>query len=129
MVDPHKFQPLRDGVVVRDFEVVTKTQSGLILALENPDCVDAISGTTDGSHGNYARISLEGVVVACGPGKRNEKGILRPMQLKPGDRVRYTAWNDAENFFEKPFRLITEGDVWWKHENSKEKAKAARAGA
>lgn len=31
--------------------------------------------------------TIEGVVIACGPGRTTEKGILIPMSVKPGDRV------------------------------------------
>lgn len=125
-IDPYRFKPLRDGVLVRDLDP-PPAAGRIILALENPECVDAISGTTDGSHGNYSRRPVDGVVIACGPGRRSEKGVLRPMSVKPGDRVRYTAWNDGEAWLPKGFRLVMEGDIWWKHEETK-KARAARAG-
>jgi chaperonin GroES len=38
----------------------------------------------------------EGEVVAVGPGGRNEKGELVPLDLKAGDRVLFGKWSGTE---------------------------------
>jgi len=68
------------------------------------------------SHEKHCR----GVVVACGPGKRDKRGNLKPLDAKPGDTVAfgdgnfdfYPKWHD-----EKPdgtsdvYRIIQEADI------------------
>lgn len=44
---------------------------------------------------SYQPPPCSGVVVACGPGRYNRKGIFIPTDLKPGDRVSFR-WIDAE---------------------------------
>jgi co-chaperonin GroES (HSP10) len=68
--------------------------------------------------------SGKGVVLSTGPGKWMETSdgypYRRPMQVKPGDVIRFTArWDDAEGaglsekFGIPDLALITEGDIWW----------------
>jgi chaperonin GroES len=38
----------------------------------------------------------EGVVIAVGPGKRDEKGTLEPMSIKVGDRVLFSSYSGTE---------------------------------
>lgn len=38
----------------------------------------------------------EGVVMAVGPGKRNESGALEPMCIKEGDRVLFSSYSGTE---------------------------------
>ena len=64
-----EFQPLADLLVVDPILPETQTSSGLFIpdaAQENP---------------------VEGTVMAAGPGKRDAKGNLIPMQVKVGDHV------------------------------------------
>lgn len=64
-----KLNPLADRVIVKRLENETKTAGGIVIpdnAAEKPD---------------------QGEVVAVGPGKRNDKGDLDPMNVKVGDRV------------------------------------------
>ena len=64
-----QLRPLHDRVIVERLENETKTASGIVIpdnAAEKPD---------------------QGVIVAVGPGRRNDKGDLVPMGVKPGDRV------------------------------------------
>jgi len=72
------FRPLHDRVVVRRIEADQKTQGGIIIpdtAQEKPQ---------------------EGEVVSLGPGARNERGDLIPMELKTGDRVLFGKWSGTE---------------------------------
>ncbi|MCI5051725.1 MAG: co-chaperone GroES [Simkaniaceae bacterium] len=38
----------------------------------------------------------KGEVIAAGPGKANDKGILEPMQVKVGDQVLFTSYAGTE---------------------------------
>jgi hypothetical protein len=110
VIDPYKFKPLRDGVLLRDLPEPRK--DGLIIIRENPDVINAISGTTDGSGGDYRRVGIVGEVIAVGPGKLDKKLRRVPMTLKPGDRVRVSSWNDGVNWLPEGFRLVQQADVW-----------------
>jgi chaperonin GroES len=73
-----KFKPLQDRVVVRRIQEEEKTAGGIIIpdsAKEKPS---------------------EGEVIAVGPGSRNEKGDLVPVEVKEGDRVLFGKWSGTE---------------------------------
>jgi chaperonin GroES len=72
------FRPLHDRVVVRRIDADEKTAGGIIIpdtAKEKP---------------------MEGEVVAVGPGARDEKGQLVPLDLKAGDRIVFGKWSGTE---------------------------------
>ena len=72
------FRPLHDRVVVRRIDADEKTAGGIIIpdtAKEKP---------------------MEGAVVAVGPGARDEKGQLVPLDLKAGDRILFGKWSGTE---------------------------------
>ena len=62
-------RPLHDRVLVRRQEEETKTAGGIVLP------------------GSAAEKPSRGEVVAAGKGKVNEKGEVRPMDVKVGDKV------------------------------------------
>ena len=62
-------RPLHDRVLVRREEEETKTAGGIVLP------------------GSAAEKPSRGVVIAAGKGKVNEKGEVRPMDVKAGDKV------------------------------------------
>jgi chaperonin GroES len=73
-----KFRPLHDRVVVRRIEEDERTKGGIIIpdtAKEKPQ---------------------QGEIVAVGPGARDEKGELLPLDVKPGDRVLFGKWSGTE---------------------------------
>ena len=73
-----KFRPLHDRVVVRRVEAELKTAGGIIIpdtAQEKPQ---------------------QGEIVAAGPGARNEKGEIAPLDVKAGDRVLFGKWSGTE---------------------------------
>jgi len=73
-----KFRPLHDRVVVKRVAEEEKSRGGIIIpdtAKEKP---------------------MEGEVVAVGPGARNEKGDLVPMDVKAGDRILFGKWSGTE---------------------------------
>lgn len=73
-----KFRPLHDRVVVRRIDAEEKTRGGIIIpdtAREKPQ---------------------EGEVIAVGPGARNERGELVPLDVKAGDTVLFGKWSGTE---------------------------------
>jgi chaperonin GroES len=72
------FRPLHDRVVVRRIDAEEKTAGGVIIpdtAKEKP---------------------MEGELIAVGPGARNEKGEVVPLDVKAGDRVLFGKWSGTE---------------------------------
>ncbi len=72
------FRPLHDRVVVRRVEAEEKTAGGIIIpdtAKDKPQ---------------------EGEIIAVGPGARNEKGEVTPLDVKAGDRVLFGKWSGTE---------------------------------
>ena len=73
-----KFRPLHDRVVVKRIDAEEKSKGGIIIpdtAKEKP---------------------MEGEVVAVGPGARDEKGELVPLDLQSGDRILFGKWSGTE---------------------------------
>ncbi len=73
-----KFRPLHDRVVIRRIDEVAKSAGGILIpdtAREKP---------------------MEGEVLAVGPGKLNEKGVLVPLDVKKGDRILFGKWSGSE---------------------------------
>jgi len=73
-----QFRPLHDRVVVRRIEEDERTPGGIIIpdtAKEKPQ---------------------QGEVIAVGPGARDEKGMLQPLDVKAGDRVLFGKWSGSE---------------------------------
>ena len=72
------FRPLHDRVVVRRTDGEDKTKGGIIIpdtAKEKPS---------------------EGVVIAVGPGARDETGKIVPPDVKEGDRILFGKWSGTE---------------------------------
>lgn len=73
-----KFRPLYDRVVVKRLEAEGKTASGLFLpesAKEKPQQAE---------------------VVAVGTGRRLDNGEIRPLSVKPGDKVIFGKYSGDE---------------------------------
>ncbi len=73
-----KFKPLLDRVAIRRVEEEKRTAGGLIIpdtAKEKPS---------------------QGIVVAVGPGGRDEDGKVVAMTLKEGDHVLFGKWSGTE---------------------------------
>jgi chaperonin GroES len=71
-------RPLQDRVAVRRVEEDEKTKGGLFIpdtAKEKP---------------------VEAIVLAVGNGKVLEKGTIRPLDVKPGDRVLFGKYSGKE---------------------------------
>ena len=73
-----KFRPLHDRVVVRRIEEDERTPGGIIIpdtAKEKPQQAE---------------------VIAAGPGARDEKGVVQPLDVKAGDRILFGKWSGTE---------------------------------
>jgi chaperonin GroES len=73
-----QFRPLHDRVVVRRIEEDDRTPGGIIIpdtAKEKPQ---------------------QGEVIAVGPGARDEKGQIQPLDVKAGDRILFGKWSGSE---------------------------------
>ena len=73
-----QFRPLHDRVVVRRIEEDKRTPGGIIIpdtAKEKPQ---------------------QGEVIAAGPGARDEKGVVQPLDVKAGDRILFGKWSGTE---------------------------------
>jgi chaperonin GroES len=77
-VEAMKFRPLHDRVLVARIEEDTRTAAGIIIpdtAKEKP---------------------MQGEVIAVGPGARDERGKLVPLEVKKGERVLFGKWSGTE---------------------------------
>ncbi|PIW64778.1 MAG: co-chaperone GroES [Candidatus Omnitrophica bacterium CG12_big_fil_rev_8_21_14_0_65_50_5] len=71
-------QPLADRIIVHPLEAQDVTKGGIVLpdtAKEKPQ---------------------EGKVVAVGKGRRDDKGVVHPVELKSGDVVLYGKYSGSE---------------------------------
>ena len=66
------------------------------------------------------------MVVAVGPGARNEKGELVALAVKPGDRVLFGKWSGTEVKIDgQDFLIMKESDIMGVLDASAAKKKAA----
>jgi chaperonin GroES len=104
------FRPLHDRVLLRRLEQEERTPGGVIIpdtAKEKP---------------------MEGEVVAVGPGARDEKGAVQPLDVKAGDRVLFGKWSGTEVRIDgEEFLIMKEADIMGIIETpaTKRKSKAA----
>jgi chaperonin GroES len=103
-----KFRPLHDRVLVRRIEAEEKTRGGIIIpdtAKEKPQ---------------------EGEVVAVGAGTINEKGEVRPLDVKAGDRILFGKWSGTEVKLDgEELLIMKESDIMGILEGTTEAKKAA----
>jgi len=103
-----KFRPLHDRVVVRRIEEDERTPGGIIIpdtAKEKPQ---------------------QGEVIAAGPGARDEKGEVQPLDVKPGDRILFGKWSGTEVKIDgEELIIMKESDILGVIEGGTAKRKAA----
>jgi len=103
-----KFRPLHDRVVVRRVESEEKTAGGIIIpdtAKEKP---------------------MEGEVLAVGPGARNERGEIVPLDVKAGDRILFGKWSGSEvRINGEDLLIMKESDIMGVLDGAKASKKAA----
>jgi chaperonin GroES len=89
-----KITPLHDRILVKRIEQEEKTKGGIIIpdtAKEKP---------------------LEGNVIAVGKGKILDDGKVKPMDVKPGDRILFGKYSGTEvNIDGEEHLIIREDDV------------------
>ena len=88
---------LGDRVVIRplsDEEAGSKSASGIII----PD--SAAKERSD-----------QGVVVAVGPGARDDDGKRMDMEVKIGDRVLFKSWSEKMKVEKEEYWIIAESDI------------------
>src|SRR3954447_5118299 len=73
-----KMKPLGDRIIVRRTEAADKSSGGVII----PD--------------SAKQKPQRGTVMSVGPGKLLKDGTRRPLQVREGDRVLFTAWAGDE---------------------------------
>jgi chaperonin GroES len=102
------FRPLHDRVLVRRVTAEEKTAGGIIIpdtAKEKPQ---------------------EGEVIAVGSGTLNDKGELRPLDVKAGDRILFGKWSGTEVKLDNEELLIMkESDIMGILEGAAASKKAA----
>ncbi|MCU0887489.1 MAG: co-chaperone GroES [Rubritepida sp.] len=103
-----KFRPLHDRVLVRRITAQEKTAGGIIIpdtAQEKPQ---------------------EGEVLAVGAGTINDKGEVRPLDVKAGDRILFGKWSGTEVKIDgEDLLIMKESDVMGIVEHTTPAAKAA----
>ena len=90
-----QFKPLHDRVLVERIEQEEKTAGGIIIpdtAKEKP---------------------IEGKVLSVGAGAADEKGHVRPLSVKAGDRVLFGKWSGTEvKIGGKDLLIMKESDIF-----------------
>ena len=89
-----KFRPLHDRVVIRRVEPEGKTTGGIFIpdtAQEKP---------------------MEGEIIAVGPGARDERGTVVPLDVKRGDRILFGKWSGSEVKLDgEDLLIMSESDI------------------
>ena len=87
-------KPLRDRVILKRTEEQEKSAGGIIIpdtAKEKP---------------------MEAKVLAVGPGSRNDKGEVSPLDVKKGDRVLIGKWAGTEVIIDgEDLLIVGESDI------------------
>ena len=103
-----KFRPLHDRVLVRRADEDERTIGGIIIpdtAKEKP---------------------MQGEVIAVGPGARDEKGKLVPLNVKVGDRIIFGKWSGTEVKIDgEDLSIMKESDIFGVIEGGKKLRSAA----
>ena len=88
------FRPLHDRVLVRRLEEDERTAGGIIIpdtAKEKP---------------------MQGEILAVGPGARDDKGAVVPLDVKVGDRVLFNKWSGTEVTIDgQELAIMKESDI------------------
>jgi chaperonin GroES len=87
-----KIRPLHDRILVKRLDAEQKTKGGIIIpdsAKEKP---------------------IEATVIAVGNGRTNDKGEVRPLEVKAGDRVLFGKYSGTEVKIDGEEHLILKED-------------------
>ena len=90
-----KIRPLQDRVVVKRKEEETKTAGGIVLP------------------GSATEKPSQGVVVAVGPGRYQDDGKVRPVDLKVGDKVIFGKYaSNTIKVDDEELLILAEGEIY-----------------
>lgn len=90
-----KIKPIADHILIQPLEEEEKTKSGIFL----PESVEK-------------ERPEQGKVIAVGPGKRNEKGEMVPLEIKVGQKVLFTKYGPTEIKVDgKKYLIAKEEDI------------------
>jgi len=102
------FRPLHDRVVVRRIEEDERSAGGIIIpdtAKEKPS---------------------QGEVIAVGPGARDDKGKVTPLDVKAGDQIIFGKWSGTEVKIDgEELLIMKESDIMGIIEGGAKKGKKA----
>jgi chaperonin GroES len=102
------FRPLHDRVLVRRIEEDERSAGGIIIpdtAKEKP---------------------MQGEVIAVGPGGRDDKGKVTPLDVKAGDQIIFGKWSGTEVRIDgEELLIMKESDIMGVIEGAKKGKKAA----
>ena len=102
------FRPLHDRVVVRRIEEDERSAGGIIIpdtAKEKPS---------------------QGEVIAVGPGSRDDKGKVTPLDVKAGDQIIFGKWSGTEVKIDgEELLIMKESDIMGVIEGGAKKGKKA----
>lgn len=88
------FRPLADRILVRPDPVEKTSRGGIMIpetAQERP---------------------MHGEILAVGPGKRDAKGRIRPLDVKPGDRIMFGMRAGHEHTIDgETLRVMQQADI------------------
>ncbi|MDR2681478.1 MAG: co-chaperone GroES [Holosporaceae bacterium] len=88
------FTPLKDRVLIKRMDQEERSPGGIIIpdtAKEKP---------------------VEGVVLAVGPGVRDDGGTLHPLDVKKGDKVLFAKWGGNEVKIDgEEYTILKESDI------------------
>ncbi len=103
-----KFRPLHDRVLVRRIEEDERSAGGIIIpdtAKEKP---------------------MQAEIIAVGPGSRDEKGKVVPLDVKAGDQVIFGKWSGTEVTIDgEELLIMKESDIMGVIEGGAKKRKKA----
>ncbi len=103
-----KFRPLHDRVLVRRLEEDERSAGGIIIpdtAKEKP---------------------MQAEIIAVGPGSRDEKGKVVPLDVKAGDQVIFGKWSGTEVTIDgEELLIMKESDIMGVIEGGAKKRKKA----
>lgn len=85
-----RLNPLKDDVIIFGEDPAEQTKSGLFLV---PDP-------------NNKRRPETGWIVAIGPGRADENGKIRPIEVKVGQKVVFNHWEAKETRFDNQVHFI-----------------------
>ena len=90
-----KLRPLHDKVLVKRTDEEQTTPGGIVL------------------HGSAAEKPSQGEVVAVGPGKRDENGVIAPIGVEVGDLVIFGQYGGNEVKIDgEEYLILSESDIY-----------------